>query len=122
MNKYVTEFFENHPTENEVHVVDTSVLFLKKEYANTYAKGNEDAVGSFTREQYEAFKKEEKPGNTGGSGITDQQSNDNSNADGTEANASPSDLPKTETDQNTGSGNVINSDPGDEQDHVDQQD
>lgn len=107
MNKYVIEFFEKHPTENEVHVVDTSVLFLKKEYANTYAQGNKDAVSSFTREQYEAFKKDEKPDNTGGSGTTDQQSNDNSNAaGGTEANASPSDLSNKETDQNTDSGNV----------------
>lgn len=120
MNPYVIEFFEKHPSQNEVHAVDASVLFLTKEYALTYAQGNEDAVSSFTRKQYNTFK--EKPDNTGGSGITDQQSNDNSNTGGTEANASLPDVTSKETDQNTGSGDVISSDPGDEQDHVDQQD
>lgn len=121
LQKKVNEFFENNPEATEVHSA-LGKLFTDKEAAQKFLGGVQGhTVATHTRpaiiETEEPTKEPEPINNTGDSGTTDQQSNDNpGQTGGTEApSSSPNggeevtaSLPdtKNETDQNTDPGTV----------------
>jgi hypothetical protein len=105
LQKKLLEFFQSNP-EATVVFVALGKLFTDFDAAQQFLAGvHGHTVQTVTKEQ--VIKPEPTINNSGASGETDQQSNDNTNAsEGTEAatnevSTSPSELNKNETGQNT---------------------